>query len=118
MVGGGKSSSSSESTSTSVQETVTPDISGVVAGDAIQGQNITITGLTPDKISEAFSGLINLASHTVDAASAAGAAALQANTKITTDVAAPTQSTLDKTSPIIGLAVIAGVAVAAWKAVK
>jgi hypothetical protein len=118
MVGGGKSSSSSNSTSTSVQETVTPDISGVVTGDAIQGQNITINGLTPDKIGEAFSALINLTSHTIDAASEAGAAALAANTKVTTDVAAPTQSTLDKLSPIIGIVAVGGVLVAAWKAVK
>lgn len=112
---GGKSSQNSESNSVSTQSTVTPDISGVVTGDAIQGETVNITGLTSSGISDAISGIINLASHTLDIAGAAGKQAIDANTKTVQNVVAPTQSTLEKFIPIAAIIGAVATVISIWR---
>lgn len=112
---GGKSPTSTTTSSTSLQETVTPDISGVVTGDAIQGQTVNITGLSSSGISEAISGIINLATHTLDIAGEAGKRAIDANTQATQNIQAPTQSTLEKFIPIAAIVGAVATVITIWR---
>lgn len=116
---GGKSSSSTSQQTTSNQTTTTPDISGVVSGDAIQGETVNINGLTSDKIGDVLTSLINTLGHTVDIAGAAGVAAIGATERSAQNVTNP-QATIngDVLNKVVPLAAIAAAAFTAWKVLK
>lgn len=71
-MGGGKSSSSNQST----QETVSSNANGVV-GDVYQGKDITINQELPDAAVEVFKQLVSLTGQSLDLAEAAGTVALE-----------------------------------------
>ena len=105
---GPKSKSSTQQTST--QSTTQGDISGVVAGDAYQGETITITENFPDNVAAAFNQLINLVGKTVDVAERTGSAAITAVAQRTETATQPEVSTVNKLVPV---AIIISLGVAA-----
>jgi hypothetical protein len=110
-----RSQQSADTTSTSIQETITPSVSGLVTGDNFQGHTLNISGLTPSGLADAISGLINLSSHSLDIAAGAGEIAIDSVRQTAQETTSPNQASIEKIVPIVMIAVV-GIIV--WKVVK
>ena len=103
-----KSSTSTSSKTTNVQETQQRSSEGVVGGDVIQGTEIAINNAFPEEVANAFTDLISLSKTSLDAATSAGGFAIDAVSQRRQTQENPSLTVLDKTLPLVGIA-IAGV---------
>lgn len=109
-----KSSQKTTSTTTNIQETLQASSDGVVVGDLLQGESISVSNQFPDSVAKAFGQLIELTGQTVDIAAAAGSRAISSGETSLAIVAkkseietAPELATLTKLLPTIGLGIAA-----------